>query len=225
MRQLRPSPCSVATGSRNASNLVELEERRAGEQVADEAHACQQQLGLEAGHVGAVADTRLEHSDQGQAPARPRAASCATGRALREILLLGQPLARDELAGHDQVLDLGDRLVSESCHRALRSRSGSSGSSHRKPIKPVGRPAQHQWGSVPGDGFDGAHSLSARPARSRRSGAPPASRCRRAAGQVRSTRTRPRPQAADPGVPEAGREHGVEARDLRGDVGRGGRSP
>ena len=45
-------------------HLVQLEQRRARQQVADEAHARQQQLGLEARHVGAVADARLEHADQ-----------------------------------------------------------------------------------------------------------------------------------------------------------------
>ena len=99
-------------------HLVELEQRRARQQVADEAHAGQQQLGLEARHVGAVADARLEHADQ-----RERAHGLAQRVAreaepLREVLLVRQLRAGGELAGHDQVLDLRDRLIGQRRHDA-----------------------------------------------------------------------------------------------------------
>ena len=49
-------------GLEDPADLVQLEQRGAAEQVADEAEAGQQQLRLEARHVGAVADLRLEHA-------------------------------------------------------------------------------------------------------------------------------------------------------------------
>ena len=55
-------------GLEDAADLVELEQGVARDEVADEPHARQEELGLEARHVGAVADARLEDADQGQGP-------------------------------------------------------------------------------------------------------------------------------------------------------------
>ena len=57
-------------GLEDAPHLVELEQGVARDEVADETHAGEEELGLEARHVGAVADSRLEHADQGQRPHR-----------------------------------------------------------------------------------------------------------------------------------------------------------
>ena len=72
----------------DASHLMELEKRRAGQQVADEAHAREEKLGLEAGHVGAVADPRLEHADQGQRAHGLAQRVARQAEALRQLLLL-----------------------------------------------------------------------------------------------------------------------------------------
>ena len=46
------------------ANLVHLEQRLPLEQVADEAHAGEQHVGVEARDVGPVADAGVEHADQ-----------------------------------------------------------------------------------------------------------------------------------------------------------------
>ena len=55
---------------------MHLEQRAARDEVADEAHAREQQLRLERRHVGAVTDARFEHADE-----RERADGLAEGAA------------------------------------------------------------------------------------------------------------------------------------------------
>ena len=76
------------------AHLMQLEQRRAGQQVADEAHARQQELGLEARHVGAVADARLEHADQRERAHRLAQRVAREAEALGEVLLVRELGAR-----------------------------------------------------------------------------------------------------------------------------------
>ena len=181
-------------GLEDPSHLMELEQRRPREQVADETHAGEQELRLEARHVGAVTDARLEHADQRQRANGLAQRVAGEAEAPREVLLLRKLRGRGELARHDQVLDLRDRLIGQRGHAFApegrgrdrrRGRRGGArlprGGARRRPA-PRPRPRARS---------------PATPSRSRRSGAPPASRCRRRGGRGRRGRRRRRLRRGD----------------------------
>ena len=68
-------------GLEDPPDLVDLEERRAGEEVADEPHPREQELGVEARDVRAVADPGIEDADERQGPHGLAERSCARARA------------------------------------------------------------------------------------------------------------------------------------------------
>ena len=105
-------------GLEDPPNLVQLEHRRPRHEIADESHPRQQQVGLEARDVGAVAHPRLEYADQRQRPHRLAQGVARKAEPLREVLLVRELGSGRELAGHDQVLDLGDRLIGQWRHDA-----------------------------------------------------------------------------------------------------------
>ena len=88
------------------AHLVQLEHRRSVIRSLMNPMPVEQQLGLEARHVGAIADARLEHPDQRQRAYRLTQRVAREAEPLREILLVRQLGSGRELAGHDQVLDL-----------------------------------------------------------------------------------------------------------------------
>ena len=90
----------------DAPHLVELEQGPAGEEVADEAHAREQKLGLEARHIRSVADARLEDADQGERAYGFPQRVARQPELLRQLLLGRQLGVRCELPRHDHVLDL-----------------------------------------------------------------------------------------------------------------------
>src|SRR5579875_768533 len=98
-------------GLEDAADLEEVEDRVVPVEVDDEAHRVEQDGRAEARHVGAVALTDVE--DEHEAEGAHRLAQRATRQAAasRELVLLGQPVARAEAARHDHLLDLLDRLV------------------------------------------------------------------------------------------------------------------
>jgi len=98
-------------GLEDSSYLVYLEQCRAGEEVAHEAHSGQEEIGVEAGDVRAVADAGVEHADEGQRPYRLPERVARQPELPCEILFTGELGAGLELAGDDQLLDLRDRLV------------------------------------------------------------------------------------------------------------------
>ena len=103
-------------GLEDPAHLVEFQEGRARQEVGDEPHAREQQLRLEAGHVGAIAHARLEYPDQRECAHGLAQRVAREAQSLGEVLLVGQLRAGGELAGHDQVLDLRDRLIGECSH-------------------------------------------------------------------------------------------------------------
>ena len=123
-----------------------------------------------------------------------------------------------ELAGHDQVLDLRDRLIGQ---RASRVPPGRSRPDRRRGRRGGARFPRAAARRLPARRRRPRARSRATPARSRRSGAQPASRCR--------TCSRSAPKRVDgdgdglaevAGVPVARREHRVQPRDLGGHVAR-----
>ena len=107
---------AVATGSRIRRTWCNSSTVEPVMQVADEPHAGEEKLRLEARHVGAVAHAGLEDADQRQRAHGLAQRVAREPEALREVLLVRQLRPGREFARHDQVLDLGDRLVGERGH-------------------------------------------------------------------------------------------------------------
>ena len=115
---------------------MDLEERVGPREVAHEADPREQQVGLESGDVGAVADARLEHADERKRAHRFPQRAARDAESLGERALGPQPRPRGELAGADQLLDLRDRLVGgaarEGAHQVSRQRYRAPGPGERR---------------------------------------------------------------------------------------------
>ena len=104
-----------------SADLVDLDQRADGHEIAHEADPGQQQLRLERRDVGAVADARLEDADQRERARRLTQRAPRDAEPLRQLPLRRQARARRELPGADQLLDLRDRLVCGAAGAHVRS--------------------------------------------------------------------------------------------------------
>ncbi len=95
----------------------DLEQRIIVVHVGDERDRLEQQVRLEAGDVGAVAATHIEHTDDFERLHRFAHGVARKPEALGELLLRWKTIAGRQLAGHDHRLDLLDRLVGDSHDR------------------------------------------------------------------------------------------------------------
>lgn len=98
-------------GLQDAPHREELQHRVVAVEVHHEAHGLQQQLGIQAGHIGAVALPYVQDADQRQRPYGLAQGVARQAQLGRQLALLGQPVAGAQRAGDDHPLDLLDRLV------------------------------------------------------------------------------------------------------------------
>ncbi len=102
----------------HAPHREDLEHRIVVVHVDHERDRLQQQMRLEARHVGAVAATHVEDPDHLQRLDRFAHRAAGQAESFGQLLLGGKPITGGELARHDHRLDLLDRLVGD-CHGVI----------------------------------------------------------------------------------------------------------
>ena len=109
-------PCSgkrCCRGLQHPPHRVELEHDVVPHHVSCEASRLQQEIGLEAGDISAVALPHLQHPDHRQGPDGLPERVAGEAEARGQLRLRGQPGAGAPLAGDDQLPDLVDGVVGD----------------------------------------------------------------------------------------------------------------